>query len=180
LGIILFNTAAYSCQSFEVDPLGVGYWSFEDFDGDCAAYSDEFDPDGPFKFGRAIGIIGSILGYTLIIMLLVASCVRYPLGRKIFFVMGGCMILMSIFALLLFVGLSSDHFDIGTLELEVGAAGWCIIPSFFFWVAAAFATALTMKARDDGGAPTSTPPAAMHAGTEQKAAPIPEVQDVTE
>ena len=91
------------------------------------------------------------------------------------------MILMAIFALLLFVGLSSNPDDIDGFDLDVGAAGWCIIPSAFFWVAAAYATAFTMEARDDGGAPTTTPPAAMHAEPNQKAvaAGDPEVQ-VTE
>ena len=91
------------------------------------------------------------------------------------------MILMAVFALLLFVGLSSNPFDIDGWDLKVGSTGWRILPSAFFWLAAAFATLFTMKEREvTGVAPTT--PAILPAELDQKAAAAadPEVQDVTE
>jgi len=195
LGMFFFICAAYRCQTFEVDTTQVhtgqnmgfsasriGFWSFEDHSKDCRSYPDGFDPDGPMKFGRAIGILGSILGLTLVVMLLVASCLRYPARRMVFGAMGGCMILMAVFALLLFVGLSSNPFDMDGWDLKVGNTGWRIIPSAFFWLAAAFATLFTMKEREvTGVAPTTTTPLDMPDELDQKAAAAadPEVQDVT-
>jgi len=157
VGLIFFHVPAFSCVTFHYDsphPVGVGYWGFEEpvtyypytYSTDeytCKSYAKEADLDSLVKFGRAIAIIGTFIGWVIVITLLFASCIRFP-GRKIFCgVMGAFMFLMAVLVLLLLVGVQSD----AEYELEVNTAGYMVIPSAVFWIAAAFTTLFTMEER---------------------------------
>lgn len=119
-----------------------------EFNDECESYDEFFeDPefDGAWKFGRAVTVIGSIISYVMVIMLLVNSCVRYPLA--VFKTMGGCMVFLSILCFLLLVGLSSDSF----INHEISAGGSLAIVGAFFWAGAGVSMFFCMKERSTIG-----------------------------
>jgi len=188
IGLILFYVTAFSCATFKIssdyyyyyedeyyysdEELEWGFWGYYYWDYDesyCDDYGSDTDFDAPFKFGRAISVLGAIFGGTILILLLIASCVRYP-GPKIFFrILGSCMLLMAAFSLLLLVGLATEN-----LPNEMGGTAYAVIPSALFWIAAGLTTMFTMQERDS---PIVVSAAAIHAeptpaySTKQQGAP---------
>jgi len=156
VGLALFQATAFSCNTFDSpnENVGYGFWGwYNDYYEECDDYGDVWDVDAPTKFGRAIGILGALLGWVTFITLLVASCVRFP-GPKIFFrILGSCMFVMAIFALLLLVGLASE-------PNEMGGPAYCVIPGALFWIAAGVTTMFFMQERDF---PVVVSAAAVHA-----------------
>jgi len=177
----LFQVTAYSCLTFHIpydtynseglyvdyyDSNDAGYWGwYDDYYDECEDYQtlmdydDYFHLDAPLKFGRAIGVIGNILGWVTLIMLLIASCVRYPRPKLFFRILGSCMFVMAVFSLLLLVGLASDPYDISTLP-EMGGPAYCVIPGALFWIAAGVTTIVSVQERDF---PVVVSAAAVHA-----------------
>jgi hypothetical protein len=161
LGLIFFHVAAFGCSTFKTDvstysyygmDAGAafrsskqGYWKFESpmDNGKCLKYNDfdGYDFTGAWKFGRAVGVIGSLLIWALFFVVAGASFYKYPHPKLLFRVVGGVMMGLSVMSLLLLVGLSSG----GGESLKIAAGGVLAILSFLVWLGGGVATMFFVK-----------------------------------
>jgi len=155
---LLFNYAAFGCQTFQVQVENeyfgfwtyedeyFGFWTYEDEDGECQSFDDlggDPDWDAAWKIGRAATVIGSVLSYVLVIMLLVNSCVRYP--RMLFILMAVAMFIVALMSGLLLVGLASDFY----LDHGFGPGLGVALAAFVLWNAAGVSMFFCMKERNN-------------------------------
>ena len=168
VALILFNYAAFSCQTFKFEKEGYyteteyfGFWTYEDEDDECQSIDKELDDEGAdadwdaaWKTGRAATIIGSVFSYVLVIMLLVNSCVRYP--RMLFNLMAGGMFFTALMSGLLLVGLASDPAEFGLPEdilavdftPQFGPGAGVAVAAFVLWIGAGASMFCCMQERN--------------------------------
>jgi hypothetical protein len=125
----------------------VGYWGAESIDiaqtagkGNDNNYCIPWDKqakddifDGVWRFGRTLGIIGSLVSIPFSIMAF--YIIVYRVESRIFTVAAGTYICMSIISLLLLVGLGSEVCSVHNCKL--GPGGYFAILDFFLWIGAA-------------------------------------------
>ena len=142
IGMIFFHIAAFGCKTFKDEVTSwsyyyyyyysydykVGYWSVES-DGSCVRFdsSDLRDLSRAFKFGRFIGVVGALMIWAIFFAITIASFFKYPKPKLVFRVIGICMGLISIFSLLLLVGLSKPY------SFELAGGGALAILSAMVW-----------------------------------------------
>lgn len=132
----------------------------EDFGG-CLRYSND-RLGSVWKFGRFIGIFGSLLAWMVFGAMMLASCFKYPNPKICFPILGICMGIMSLFSFLLLVGLanksetfpSSNENDVSSWvpknienDLYLSAGGVLAIFSGFVWAFGAGSIIVCMNER---------------------------------
>jgi hypothetical protein len=148
---LFFLLSAFKCfltvSETSESKLYTGYWSREDpqiaaaagpKDGNyCLSWdslSKESYFDGPWRFGRALGVMGTLVAFP--VFLLSMYIIFYKVQTKVFSCMMYATIFMAIVSLLLLVGLSSDVCKNESCKL--GPGGFIAMFDFFWWVAAAY------------------------------------------
>ena len=154
LGLIFFHVAAFGCKTFEVDKtelfgvskVKLGYWGVKHpyDDNSCLGYDNNEEFDGVWKFGRFVGVFGALLVWLVFFLVMTASCFHYPYPKVVFGSIGGCMLLLALFSLLLLVGLSSDTL----VDLSISVGGVLSILAAFLWFGAAVSIVFFMKERE--------------------------------
>lgn len=154
LGLIFFHVAAFGCRTFEHDAgsfsggLHFGYFGANNpYGGNgCVQYSgDNSELDGVIRFGRFIGVFGSLLTWAVFAVVMTGSCFRYPRPELVFLVVAICMVVLSLFSFLLLVGKSSDSFY--GLDIKLASGGVLAILAAFIWFGAAVSVVFFMKER---------------------------------
>jgi len=135
--------SSYSYQSVSSSSsISFGYWGVhEDFLTDsCFSFKKlgvKSELDAPLKVGRAMGVLGSIIGALSIIAVLAASCVIYP-ERVV--VHGGSTVgvLMGALSATLFVGLASENCrdENDAFACGLGWPAYLAAASFVLWICA--------------------------------------------
>uniref|UniRef100_A0A7S3KY07 Uncharacterized protein n=1 Tax=Amphora coffeiformis TaxID=265554 RepID=A0A7S3KY07_9STRA len=160
IAYILFNIGAFSCKTFEYDSesddgsFHYGYWGSEDPYGECLSYKEWIDKteadkkdilDAPLRVGRAVGVLGSLLGGFVVIFMIVTTSIAAP-RRAIVSVNVTTGIVMCIFCLVLYIGLikegcweeDSDYHswydDNDVVICTPGPPGYLLFLSFIFWI----------------------------------------------
>jgi hypothetical protein len=165
--MVLFHVAAFGCgtfkHEFETAPgydnsYSVGYWKVENPEpggSGCVGYGD--DTSGlpkVWKIGRAAGVIGSLIIWTIALLVAVASFYSFKNPLSSFRLVGWLMIVMSPMSLLLLVGKFSE--DGQYLKIDTGGIV-ALITSILWLVGAIFTMcgmrerAVTLVPRDIGG-----------------------------
>lgn len=153
LASLVFMLSAWKCWyavSVTDDyKIWIGYWSMENIDMAMAAgkgndnnYCVAWDAagkeamfDGIFKFGRALGVMGTLLCIPLVLCALYMICYTISSPRWMNFLYYSCFV-MSVMSLLLLVGLASD---ICTLySCRIGPGGIFAILDVFLWMLSAY------------------------------------------
>jgi hypothetical protein len=159
LGMIFYHVAAFGCKTFKIDTVSgfgfigytskFGYWSV-DFGRGCVKSGGNVG--GAFKFGRFVGVFGSLLIWAIVAAVVIASFYKYPKTKiPVFPVVGGCMGVISLFSFLLLVGLSEYS------SFKLAGGGALAILSAFIWAGGAVSMFLCMNDRE--GVRTSSVPA---------------------
>ncbi|KAL7571183.1 hypothetical protein ACA910_014780 [Epithemia clementina (nom. ined.)] len=124
-GYIFFSINAFSCKVFEnefyvyynifsadnpTESIKFGYWGarLENGGDECQSFDkDGIDDDGAIKFGRAIGVLGGLLGGFTTLFYILAAFIYVPVNvlRVVGITVGTIMAIMANF---LWVGLLSD------------------------------------------------------------------------
>jgi multisubunit Na+/H+ antiporter MnhF subunit len=159
IGLIFFHFAAFGCNTFKSNyysyygffydsiEVNLGYWKYSN-GGSCVDYLvDGSDFEGVWRFGRFVGVFGSLLIWVMLAFVLAASVVRFPRPTLVFRVVGGCMLFLSLLSFLLLVGLATDK----NLKLSAGAV--LAILSAFLWFGGAISVICFMKERPRGAQP---------------------------
>ncbi|KAG7347053.1 hypothetical protein IV203_006122 [Nitzschia inconspicua] len=152
LAFLFFFFASFTCwltvsQTTELKVL-IGYWSRElpeyaeaaALAGTNRNYCVAWDSatkeqlfDGPWRFGRAVGVIGAILA---IPVFLISLCITLVSLNMIYFKALCCThILMGLLSTSLLAGLGSDVCEVESCRL--GPGGYLAIVDTFLWMAAA-------------------------------------------
>jgi hypothetical protein len=169
-GVLLFHIAAFGCGTFKESvttsshfynytfynttnsDLGswrldydapnffFGFWSYNNHES-CVSFPDIVDFAAPFKFGRFVGVAGAILTWIILIVVIIASFFQFPKPKLVFRLTGGGMALVSVFSLLLLVGLLEAN------TLRLGLGGIRAIISAVIWAGGAVAMIFGMKER---------------------------------
>ena len=153
IGLIFFHIAAFGCKTFKAtittanvyyyysyDYKG-GYWSFDSTSG-CVEFGNSVVISGVYKFARFIGIVGALLIWAIFFAVAIASFLKYPKPNLVFRVIGICMGVISMFSLLLLVGLSDDD------PLKLAGGGVLAILSAIIWAGGAVSMFLCMRERE--------------------------------
>jgi H+/Cl- antiporter ClcA len=144
LGLIFFHVAAFGCATFKNEhnhDITVGYFK-AGYDGTCGSYQgDNSDLPGVIRFGRFIGVVGSLLIWAVFAVVAAASFFQYPRPELVFSGVAICMVILSLFSLLLLSGKSYND------QLKVGPGGVLAIFSAFIWFGGAVAIVRFMKER---------------------------------
>ena len=175
IGFLFFHIAAFGCKTFQTinaqrerfdltsTNTRLGYWSvYNDDFGGCLRYSND-RLSSIWKFGRFIGIFGSLLSWLILISVLLASCFKYP--KLCFTVLSICMGIMSLFSFLLLAGLASksDRFTNSTGEgFSVTAGSYLAVFAALIWAGGSAAMISCMNERSI--VPVPTRPVSRHAG----------------
>ena len=119
LGFFLTCAVAFSCATFVLQvkfPYGYddeeyeeinqkfGYTSYKD--GSCEDLPDDLI-DGPLKAGKALGIVGTILGIFTVLFIVTSTFVLYPKGAWKG-ISAACFVFAAMSAGLVGIGLASD------------------------------------------------------------------------
>lgn len=101
--------------------------------------------DGPWHFGRTVGVIGAMLS---IPVFLISMCiVVVQLSSRYFTVLATTHVLMAVLGFLLLSGLGSDVCEVESCRL--GPGGYLAIADAFLWIGAAFgAFVLAIRSRE--------------------------------
>jgi hypothetical protein len=133
-----------------------GYWGIQDPDyGGCLEYENE-DLDGALKTGRAIGILGAVLGPIVILLLLTTSFLAVPrVATLTLGVVTG--VLMPLICGIMFIGLATTlctdkDFD---LKCTPSAKGYLLVPASLFWIGGCIPLCICFKKRRQRDAKTS-------------------------
>lgn len=133
-----------------------GYWGSEDplfGTGECISYKEWIDKteadkkeilDAPLRVGRAVGVLGSLLGGFVVIFMIVTTFIAVP-RPAIVSVNVTTGIVMCIFCLVLYIGLiregcweEPDYYGWGddneTVICTPGPPGYLLFVSFIFWI----------------------------------------------
>lgn len=136
--------AAFGCVTFKNEynhDITVGYFK-AGYDGNCNSYpGDNSDLPGAIRFGRFIGVVGSLLIWAVFAVVASASFFQYPRPELVFSGVAICMIVLSLFSLLLLSGKASND------QLKVGPGGVLAIFAAFIWFGGAVAIVRFMKER---------------------------------
>jgi len=152
ISLLVWLLAAFRCF-FAVDKTSqykawVGYWGAESLEiakaqgrgndnNYCVpwlkATKDQLF-DGPWRFGRAMGVLGAIICIPFGVLSL--YILVYKVQTRFFTAAIGAHISMSIISLLLLVGLASNVCS--ATNCKMGPGGYFAIVSFFLWLGAAF------------------------------------------
>jgi hypothetical protein len=124
----------------------IGYWRWDFGDnGSCDKIPSTGlggnGLEGAFKFGRFIGIVGSLLIWVVFAAVMTASCFKYPNPKKYFLIISICMGVLSLFSFLLLVGLSEAD------SLSLAGGGALAILSAFLWAGGAVSMFFCMNER---------------------------------
>ena len=130
----------------------IGYWSRElteyAANDDSRNYCGKWDSftkdnlfDGAWKFGKAIGVMGALVSAIPLFLGLYVIC--YRASSRTFSIMACTDVTMSIFSILLLIGLGSDICD--AENCRIGPGGVLAIFGFFIWLGAG-ALAYKMRA----------------------------------
>jgi hypothetical protein len=174
--LLFFMLSAFRCfltvNKTDDYKVFIGYWGAESLEiaqtagrgndnNYCVAWSDEMKDDqfdGAWKFGRALGIIGSII--CIPFMILCFYILVYRVDTRLFTLTIGAHLSMAIISLLLLVGLSSNVCTISACKM--GPGGYFAILDFFLWIGAAFFAfklqTMSLNEREEGeedGAPAA-------------------------
>eukprot|EP00529_Nitzschia_sp_RCC80_P028481 CAMPEP_0113489126 /NCGR_PEP_ID=MMETSP0014_2-20120614/26370_1 /TAXON_ID=2857 /ORGANISM="Nitzschia sp." /LENGTH=259 /DNA_ID=CAMNT_0000382857 /DNA_START=75 /DNA_END=854 /DNA_ORIENTATION=- /assembly_acc=CAM_ASM_000159 len=148
LSFIFFYMSAFACW-FSVSRIDtslkifIGYWSREipeiAANDDGRNYCVKWDSftkenlfDGSWKFGKAIGVMGALVSAIPFFLGLYVIC--YKVSSRTFSIMACTDVTMSIFSLLLLVGLGSDICK--AEDCRIGPGGVLAIVGFLFWLGA--------------------------------------------
>jgi hypothetical protein len=172
--VLFFMLAAFRCfltvNKTDDYKVFVGYWGSESLEiaqaagkgndnNYCVPWNDEIKDvqfDGTWRFGRALGIIGSII--CIPFMILCFCILAYRVGPRVFTVAIGAHLSMAVISLLLLIGLKSTVCEMTNCKL--GPGGYFAILDFFLWIGAAFlafklqTTSLNEREEDSPPAPT--------------------------
>ena len=152
LGVLFFFFAAFTCwltvsQAHDFKVL-VGYWSRESIEyaeasaleGRNRNYCVSWDSatreslfDGPWKFGRTVGVIGAMICIPLFLVGLLILCFEF--SPQTFTALACTNIAMAILSILLLSGLGSTVCE--AEHCRIGAGGVCAIVDVFIWIIAA-------------------------------------------
>lgn len=147
LAFLFFFLAAFKCWltvSETVDyKVFLGYWGRElpefamtDDKNYCISWDSATKGslfDGSWKFGKAVGVVGSILA--ILVFVLSFYILFYTLSSRFFSYLACTNVTLAVFSLLLLVGLGSD---VCAAELcRLGPGGYMAILDFFLWSGAA-------------------------------------------
>jgi hypothetical protein len=155
IGYVLFVAAAFGCTSFQVeidyydDKVKFGYWGIDNDPGGCTEYVKE-ELDGALKTGRAIGIVGTILGPIAILLFLTTSFLAVPRAATLTLgIVTG--VLMPLFCGIMFIGLATDvctkdEYDEGSTCLPA-AKGYLLAPALLFWIGGSIPLCICFKER---------------------------------
>ena len=185
VGFFFFHIAAFGCKTFETvnvqqyyytnsdTSTRLGYWSVynDDFRG-CLRYSND-QLGSIWRFGRFIGIFGSLLAWTVLASILLTSCFKYPKPKISFPTVSICMGIMSLFSFLLLVGLASrsDRFITSTeTVISISSGSYLAIFSAFIWAGGSAAMIVCVKERTI--APVPTRPVSRNAGPSHPASNV--------
>lgn len=168
LALLFFCFAAFTCwltvsESTDLRIL-VGYWSRESvahaeaaaISGRNRNYCVSWDSttkedlfDGPWHFGRAVGVIG---GMIIIPSFLISLClIVIHLNRTYFVALACTHVFMVILSILLLSGLGSDICEVESCRL--GPGGYLAILDTFLWMATSYA-AYVLALRNHGAEAT--------------------------
>ena len=152
LGVLFFFFAAFTCwltvsQAHDFKVL-VGYWSREipeyaeaaALEGRNRNYCVSWDSvtqdslfDGPWKFGRAVGVVGAMICIPLFLVSLLIICFEF--SPQTFAVLACSNIAMAVLSILLLSGLGSQVCE--AEDCRIGAGGACAIIDVCIWILAA-------------------------------------------
>jgi hypothetical protein len=165
VGYILFVVAAFGCSTFQVKAtyedtpednfkFKYGYWGEEDDEeiGGCYNFVKE-DLDDTLKTGRAIGILGTILGPIAILLLLTTSFLAVPrVATLTLGIVTG--LLMPLFCGIMYIGLATkvctkekSFFEELETKCVPSAKGYLLIPALLFWIGGSIPLCMCFKER---------------------------------
>lgn len=152
IALLVFMLSAFHCfltvKKTDDYKIFMGYWGAESTEiaeaagrgndnNYCVPWLDETKEnefDGAWRFGQALGIIGSII--CIPFMILCFYILVYKVGTCVFTVAIGAHLSMAIITILLLVGMSSNVCTI--YNCKMGPGGYFAILGFFLWICAAF------------------------------------------
>jgi hypothetical protein len=144
--------AAFGCATFKNEhnhDITVGYFK-AGYNGNCESYQgDNSYLPGVIRFGRFIGVVGSLLIWAVFAFVASAAFFQFPRPELVFSGVAICMVVLSLFSLLLLSGKSYND------ELKVGPGGVLAIFAAFLWFGGAVAIVRFMKERPR--TPTTAP-----------------------
>lgn len=167
IGFVFFHIAAFGCVTYKtVSPRDygstsltattIGYWSrYDTTFGGCIRYTNDMLAS-VWRFGRFIGLFGSFITWAILAAVLLASCFKYPHPKIYFISISAGMGIISLFSLLLLVGLSTDE------NLSIAGGGVLAILASFLWAAGAVSMFYCMNERKTTPSPTT--PVSRNAG----------------
>ena len=162
---VLFAIGAFQCSLTVSEGdnyrVYIGYWSREqtqlsiqaNYDGIsdknvCVPWSSGEWFDGVWKFGKAVGVMGALLGGVLMLVSLYTICRDIP-SNLFKLVLFPLHIVMVIFSLLLLVGLKSSICENEDCKFGPGM-GVAIVAAIFWLISACLLLAIQRAAEDDG------------------------------
>ena len=175
IGLIFFHLAAFGCRTFKLtyssdddvfdsEAFHFGFWTYYEA-GACISFPSEVISEftGYFKFGRAAGVVGSLLIWAIVVVVIMASFFRFPQPKIVFRVIGGCMGLVAVFSGLLLLGLRDED------DLELGVGSILAIVSAAIWVGGAASMVFGMNERQGVKSNATTPVIAAKGSTSNSA-----------
>jgi hypothetical protein len=144
---LFFHIAAFGCktfvsqETFVSESIQFGYWSIYDKSiGGCLRYSNDL-LSSVWKFGRFVGLFGSLIVWFIFAAVMSASCFKYPKPKLCFTIISSCMGIVSLFSFLLLVALSEET------SYSLSAGGALAIVSAFVWAGGAVSMFFCMNER---------------------------------
>jgi hypothetical protein len=119
---------------------------------DSATKEDLFD--GPWRFGKTVGIIGALLSIPIFLISVCILFQRSPVDSRYFTIFTGMHITMALLSLLLLSGLASDVCE--AEDCRLGPGGYLAIVDALLWVGSAILTFLLgVRSREHESSKTS-------------------------